>query len=34
MFYIGKWDVMRLVATAMGSGLIFGGATLAETLMN
>lgn len=34
MFFIGKWDVMRLVATAIGSGLIFGGATLADTLMN
>jgi type IV secretory pathway VirB2 component (pilin) len=29
MFYSGRWDVMRLVATAIGSGLIFGGASLA-----
>jgi type IV secretory pathway VirB2 component (pilin) len=33
MFYLGRWDVMRLVATAVGSGLIFGGANLAKMLM-
>lgn len=33
MFYSGRWDVMRLVATAIGSGLIFGGANLAKFIM-
>ena len=30
MFYWGKWDVNRLVATAIGSGLIFGGVSIAD----
>ena len=32
MFYIGKWDIMRLIATAVGAGLIYFGADLADVL--
>jgi type IV secretory pathway VirB2 component (pilin) len=33
MFFIGKWDVMRLTAATVGCGLVFGGVELAEYLM-